>query len=263
MKNKIKKLFLLPNTLSCYDKGHWQSVIPQKVRDITVSLDLIFAETPKIARNLLKELGSTKPIQKIDIYPLNQQINEKTLDDYVNLAKERQNSGILSDAGCITIADPGAPLIKRAHAHGIKVIPLVGPSSVLLALMASGLNGQNFCFNGYLPKNPSQRNDAILALQRRSSSCHETQIFIETPYRNELLFNALVKNLDNTTTMSTAIDLTMPGEKIYCHSIEEWKMLIKSGFKLNARGRQTIFLFLAHQKVRTYASTKKSQQKTK
>lgn len=245
LNNKISKLFLLPNTLSYQDNDHWQLVFPQKVRDTITNLNLIFAETPKRARNLIKALGSTKLIQQIDIYPLDHETNESMLEKYIDLVKIRKNAGILSDAGCVAVADPGSIFIRKAHAQSIQIIPLVGPSSILLALIASGLNGQRFAFNGYLPKKNFEREKTILELQKRSNQHNETQIFIETPYRNEVLFQAFLKKLDLTTILSIAIDLTMPKETIVSKTIADWRQSNLSGSIPLLKNRQAIFLFLA------------------
>lgn len=260
--SKTNKLFLLPNTLSYCNNNHWKSVIPTETRNIITDLNLIFAETPKVARNFLKTLENIKPIQAIDIYPLNQYTKNETLELYLTMIKKRKHAGILSDAGCACIADPGQSLVRKAHKAAIQIVPLVGPNAILLALMASGLNGQKFTFHGYLPKESNKRNQAITELEQRSRNYNETQIFIETPYRNEALFKSLITNLANSTSISIAIDLTMPQEAIYCHTIMEWKKMYSLKLTPNLQKKQAVFLLLGHKQISNNTTSIKYQNKT-
>ena len=152
-----------------------------------------------------------------------------------------EDVGIISEAGCPGIADPGAELVSLAHRHGIRVVPLVGPSSILLALMASGLNGQRFAFHGYLPIPEAERNKAIAALEAESARYHQTQLFIETPYRNEKLFSALLAHCRPQTLLCVASDITLPHEQIRTRPIAQWKS--QPAPQLNKR--PSLFLLLA------------------
>jgi len=190
-------------------------------------------ENAKSARAFLGELGM--PVRELRISVL-------TEDSYSLLKplQEGRDLGLLSEAGCPAIADPGAKLVEAAHAKGYRVVPLVGPSSIVMALMASGLEGQRFTFCGYLPRDSAERKGAIQKLERRSRSEKETQIFIETPYRNDALFAALLETCAESTRLCVAADLTLPGETITSQTIAAWRRKPAPPGK-----RPAVFLLLA------------------
>jgi 16S rRNA (cytidine1402-2'-O)-methyltransferase len=186
-------------------------------------------ENAKSARAFLGALGM--PVRDLNLVEV-----ERAQD----LLKQGRNIGLLSEAGCPAIADPGAALIEAAHAAGCRVVPLVGPSSIVLALMASGLEGQRFAFCGYLPRDPSPRKAAIQRLERRSRAEKETQIFIETPYRNDALLAALLETCSPGTRLCVAADLTLAGETVRSAPIAQWR---KQPGRLGKR--PAVFLLLA------------------
>jgi len=176
-------------------------------------------ETPKAARAFLGTLALPRPIAELDIRPLDDDALRATLATLRNGA----DVGLLSDAGCPGVADPGAPLVEAAHENAIRVVPLVGPSAILLALMASGLNGQHFCFHGYLPVKAEARASALRALDQQSRAQRRTELFIETPYRNVALLRAACESLAPRTRLCVAADLTLDTETVDCRSIARWR----------------------------------------
>ena len=186
-------------------------------------------ENAKSARAFLGALGM--PVRELNI---------EVLGEDVSLHLKGRDLGLLSEAGCPAIADPGAKLVEAAHAKGYRVVPLVGPSSIVMALMASGLEGQRFAFCGYLPRDGSERKSSIQKLERRSKSEQETEIFIETPYRNDALFAALLETCAETTRLCVAADLTLPGEAIRSQTIAAWRRSATPPGK-----RPAVFLLLA------------------
>jgi len=213
-------LYLLPCTLG---NTPAECVLPQHVIDIARKLKYFVVEQPKSARQFLSALKPEHTIQSMHFASLNQHTEPRDLPDLLIPLLAGEDVGIISEAGCPGIADPGADLVMLAHQHGIKVVPLVGPSSILLALMASGLNGQCFSFHGYLPISDSERDRAILALEAESVQRKQTQLFIETPYRNEKLFVALLKRCRPQTLLCVATDITLASEDIQTHTIKFWK----------------------------------------
>lgn len=215
--------------------------VPTYVVDIVHSLEVFIVEKGKTARQYLKQLQTPIPFQNMTFFELNKHTDLKELPIFLAPALELgRNIGLMSEAGCPGVADPGADVIKLAHELNLEVVPLVGPSSILLALMASGLNGQTFAFQGYLPiKNP-ERSKRIQQLEQVARRNQQTQIFIETPYRNDSFLADLLKNLSPDTLLCVASDLTLPTEFIKTKSVFSWKndelpVLNK---------RPTIFLFL-------------------
>ena len=215
------KLYLIPTTLG--DTGETADVIPTSITQIINSIDEYIVENEKSARHYLKKMGIKKPLQEIILHPLNQHTQPNEISTYLNSIADGKNIGIISEAGCPAIADPGSEVVKIAQRKNIQVIPLVGPSSILLALMASGFNGQNFTFNGYLPKERSERIAKIKDLERLAQRKNQTQIFIETPYRNMHLLEDLVSSCESATQLCIACDITLPTEFIKTKSINEWK----------------------------------------
>ena len=219
MQNGI--LYLIPTTLG--DTAEVADVIPIKVNQIINTIDEYIVENEKSARHYLKKTGIQKPLQEIILHPLNQHTPAKDISTYLNSISQGKNIGIISEAGCPGIADPGADVVKLAHEKNIKVVPLVGPSSILLSLMASGFNGQNFAFNGYLPKEKSERIKKIKELEKLAIQKKQTQLFIETPYRNIHLLEDILANCGNQTKLCIACDISLPTEYIKTKSIFDWR----------------------------------------
>lgn len=213
-------LYLVPCTLGDTPAGQ---VLPQHVIDVARRLKYFVVEQPKTARQFLSALKPEQPIQSLHFASLNEHTDPKELAGLLAPLLEGHDLGIISEAGCPGIADPGADLVDLAHRKGIRVVPLVGPSSILLALMASGLNGQCFAFHGYLPIADAERSKAISKLEAESARLKQTQLFIETPYRNEKMFSALLTHCRPQTLLCVATNITLPGEQIQTRSIAQWK----------------------------------------
>lgn len=237
MTDTLGTLYLIPCTLGDTPA---EQVLPQHVINVARGLKNFVVEQPKSARQFLSALKPELPIQSMHFASLNQHTDPKDLADMLKPLLAGEDVGIISEAGCPGIADPGADLVSLAHRNGIRVVPLVGPSSILLALMASGLNGQCFAFHGYLPIEESARNKAITTLEAESVKRKQTQIFIETPYRNEKLFCALLAHCHPQTLLCVATDITLVTELIQTRSIAQWKT--KPGQQLNKR--PSLFLLL-------------------
>jgi 16S rRNA (cytidine1402-2'-O)-methyltransferase len=199
-------------------------------------------ENAKSARAALKAMGHPKPIRELEIIEIGHAPDAAVVKQLISRVRAGEHLAVLSEAGCPGVADPGAQLAEEAHAVGISVVPLSGPSAILLGLMASGLNGQRFAFVGYVPDKSPAREEALRALEARSRRDHETQILIETPYRNMALLKALIATLSGNTRLCVAVDLTLPREEIKTRSVAQWR----SDTALNrVEKRQAVFLFLA------------------
>jgi len=235
-------LYLIPNALGEGDAAALATVLPASVMARAASLGYFVGENAKSTRAFLKRVGVARPIQEIDIRELN--VNTPAAEIKALLAPilAGADGGLISEAGCPAVADPGALLVRRAHEHGVKVVPLVGPSSILLALMASGLDGQRFAFHGYLPVDPAERTKTLRELEQRSRKGRETQIFIETPYRNRTLLDALVATCAPSTLITVAVDLTLESERIATRTVSDWK---KNASAFDMHKRPAIFLILA------------------
>ncbi|MCT9123505.1 SAM-dependent methyltransferase [Cupriavidus gilardii] len=238
-------LYLIPNTLGKRDEADpLLAVIPADVQQIAASLDYLVAENAKTARAYLKKLGQTcplaRPIPQIEIRELNVNTPEAALAELLAPVLAGRDGGLLSEAGVPAVADPGANLVRLAHARGVRVRPLVGPSSILLAVMGSGLNGQSFAFNGYLPVDPAERTQRLRELEQWSRKHRQTQVWIETPYRNEALLAALKTTCAGTTLLSIAVDLTLPTETIVTQPLSAWQP-----GRLELHKRPAIFSILA------------------
>ena len=231
-------LYLIPTPLGALDTP---CLLPHEQAQITGLTDFV-VEAEKTARAHLKHLGVTTPIRELNLQTLNEHTDLKTLPELLKPLQEGRSMGILSEAGCPAVADPGANLVALAHRHGYEVRPLVGPSSLLLALMASGANGQNFAFKGYLPSEKSERIAALKSLEQRSRQQNETQLFIETPYRNDALLADALETLQPETRLCTAIDLTLPTQEIISQTVAAWR---KSKTLPNLKKRPTIFVLHA------------------
>lgn len=243
-------LFLLPNTLGvAHPAQPLFDVIPVEVQKITASLSHFVAENAKTTRAYLKLVHANYPLalplQEISISELNINTKETELPALLAPLLQGQDVGLISEAGVPAVADPGANLVRLAHQHQIAVRPLVGPSSLLLAVMASGLNGQSFAFNGYLPTDASSRSKRIQELEARSRKDSQTQLFIETPYRNGALLEALCQACQPATQLCVATDLTLGSESIQTKSVAQWAGLLAKGKMPDFNKKPTVFLFLA------------------
>lgn len=240
-------LYLIPNTLGATDA--LASVIPEQVQAITAALDYFVAENAKTARAFLKLIDAAhplaKPLQEIEIAELNVNTPAAALAGLLAPLLAGRDAGLVSEAGVPAVADPGADLVRLAHTHGIPVRPLVGPSSLLLAVMASGLNGQSFAFNGYLPTDAAARAKRIRELELRSRAERQTQLFIETPYRNAAMLDALVAACQGATLVCVATDLSLPSETIRTQSASAWKAQLGAGRAPDFHKKPTVFLLLA------------------
>jgi len=186
-------------------------------------LDCFIVERAKTARAHLKAMGHPLPMQQIEMRELNEHTRDSELDSLLAPLRAGRDVGLLSEAGCPAVADPGSDLVRAAHRAGIPVVPLVGPSSILLTLMASGLGGQRFAFHGYLPAKEPERSQAIRALEAAARKQRSTQLFIETPYRAAALLEALAQTLHPETLVSVGVDLTLPGQTIRTRRAAAWR----------------------------------------
>jgi 16S rRNA (cytidine1402-2'-O)-methyltransferase len=245
-------LYLIPNTLGPADdhtNDPLAAIIPSSVQNIVAKLDYFIAENAKTMRVFLKLVGLksplAKPLQEIRISELNVQTDASALPALLAPILDGVDAGLISEAGVPAVADPGANLVRLAHAHGITVKPLVGPSSLLLAVMASGLNGQSFAFNGYLPIDTTQRIKRVKELENRSKQERQTQLFIETPYRNAALLETLAATCQDNTLICIATDLTLASETIATQSTAKWKQDLRGGKSPDFHKKPTVFLLLA------------------
>lgn len=213
-------LILLPSSLG---SAPWQRFLPIEAHAAGCALRHFVVENAKAARAQLKIMEHPGPLAQLSITPLPDTDDPAALDRLLLPTETGQDVGLMSDAGCPGVADPGSVLVARAHSRGIAVRPLVGPSSLLLALMASGLNGQSFAFNGYLPVAEAERDSHIRRLEEESHHLGRTQIFIETPYRNDRMFAALLKHLRPDTRLCVARDLTTDEELIMTRCVADWR----------------------------------------
>ncbi|WP_250472736.1 SAM-dependent methyltransferase [Caballeronia sp. GAFFF1] len=234
-------LYLIPNTLGEGDAAALASVLPEPVRAQAAALGYYIGENAKTTRAFLKKVGTQRPIQEIEIRELNVNTPRAEIDRLLAPILAGADAGLVSEAGCPAVADPGALLVRRAHERGVKVVPFVGPSSILLALMASGMNGQSFAFNGYLPVDAAERGKRLRELEQLSRKANQTQIFIETPYRNRAMLDTLVAACAPSTLICVAVDLTLPGEKIVTRTAADWKKETAP----DLHKRPAIFLLLA------------------
>ena len=215
------KLYLIPTTLG-YETEPLE-VMPLSVKKVIEQIDYYIVENEKSARRFIKKISPKKQQATLTIKLLDKYAIEEETQKYLDVCAQGFNVGLLSEAGVPAIADPGASIVKLAHQKEIRVIPLVGPSSILMAMMSSGMNGQNFAFNGYLPIDKGERKRAIKELERLSFDKNQSQIFIETPYRNEKMLADLKSILSPTTSLCIAADITLPTEFIKTYSVKDWK----------------------------------------
>ena len=234
-------LYLIPNTLGEGDASALAAVLPAAVQARASTLGYYIGENAKTTRAFLKKVGTERPIQEVEIRELNVNTPAGEIDRLLAPILDGADAGLVSEAGCPAVADPGALLVRRAHERGVKVVPLVGPSSILLALMASGLNGQSFAFHGYLPVDAAERAKRLRELEQQSRKAKQTQIFIETPYRNRALLDTLITTCAPSTLICVAVDLTLDTETIASRPAAEWK----KAPALDLHKRPAIFLILA------------------
>ncbi len=228
------KLYLIPTTLGDSDIA---TVIPAEVIAIIGKLDVFIVENIRTARRYIRKLHREKSIDNITFYELNKRSKVADIARFLNDIKAGKDVGILSEAGNPCIADPGASVVELAHKKQVTVVPLVGPSSILMALIASGMNGQNFAFNGYLPIHPQDRTKKLLALEMRSRKEHQAQIFMETPFRNPKFLDDILKTLNKNTRLCIATDISLASESIVTKTIADWKTQ-----KPDIHKRPTIFI---------------------
>jgi len=211
-------LYLIPVSLG---GDNAQSALPSATLAIARRLDAFIAENAKSARRFLKTIGHPRPLQEIRFQVLDEHTDARKVDSLLAPLLAGEDCGLMSEAGCPGVADPGAVLVRRAHAAGVRVVPLVGPSSILLALMASGMDGQRFTFHGYLPADKAGRARKLKELE--ANARNETQIFIETPYRSAAMLDALLEYCRGDTLLCLATDLTLPSESVTTRAISDWK----------------------------------------
>jgi 16S rRNA (cytidine1402-2'-O)-methyltransferase len=216
----LGKLYLIPTTMGECDP---MDVLPQTVKRTIDFIDHYIVENEKTARKSIKEVHPDKKQSELILFVLNKRTEVKEHQDFIQPLLEGKNVGLMSEAGCPGVADPGAVIVKLAHEKGIQVVPLVGPSSILLAMMASGMNGQSFTFHGYLPIDKDEKKASFKTLERTSFEKNQSQIFIETPYRNNNLLEDLLQTLHPDTHLCIATDITLPTEYIRTKKIAAWK----------------------------------------
>ena len=212
-------LYLIPTSLS---KRVLKDELKEKDLEIVRGIKFFIVETPKVARAYLKDMGMV--LQDLSMGILDEHSKRADIPYLLEPLIHGNTVGLMTDAGCPGVGDPGSMVVRECHRLGIKVVPLVGPSSVILSLMASGLNGQRFRFLGYLPKEPESRRRKIKSIERESAKGNESQIFIEAPYRNKSIFNDILEVCSSNTDLTIAIDITGKDEYINTMSIREWRM---------------------------------------
>lgn len=234
---KKGKVYLIPSTLGDIPP---LEVLPISIKRAIEEIDYYIVENEKTARHFIKKISPRKSQPSLQLFALNKFTEPSDIPTFLDPCLEGFDVGILSEAGCPGIADPGAAVVKIAHQKHIQVVPLVGPSSILLGLMASGLNGQNFAFNGYLPIDSSERKKEIKKLEKKSREESQSQLFIETPYRNNKLLEELTKTLVPSTSICVAADITLPTEFIVTKTAAAWK-----NENVDLHKRPTIFIIQA------------------
>ncbi|PRX54488.1 SAM-dependent methyltransferase [Flagellimonas meridianipacifica] len=231
------KVYLIPTTLG--DNAPLE-VLPISIKRTIENIDYYIVENEKTARRFIKKVSPGKSQGDIEIETINKYTDPAVIPSFLDPCIHGDDVGVLSEAGCPGIADPGADVVRIAHEKRIQVVPLVGPSSILMAMMSSGMNGQNFAFNGYLPIEVPERKAMIKRLERLSRETGQSQIFMETPYRNDKLLSELTKTLQKSTRLCIATDITLPTEFIQTKSVHEWKELT-----IDLNKRPTIFIIQA------------------
>ncbi|MDR0955234.1 MAG: SAM-dependent methyltransferase [Rikenellaceae bacterium] len=214
------KIYLIPTPIGETEPS---DVTPLGNQQTIRSLDYFVVENLRSARRFLRRAGVERPIDDLRLEELNEHTPPEAIEALLRPVLQGQSAGIISEAGVPAVADPGADLVALAHRHGVEIVPLVGPSSILLAVMASGLNGQSFAFNGYLPIKQPERNRAIRLYEERALRENQSQFFIEAPYRNTKLFDDLIVCLGAETRLTVAVDILQPDQLIRTRRVAEWK----------------------------------------
>ena len=234
MNDHTGTLYLIPTLLG---DNPTLEVLPVSVKKIIELVDDFIVENDKTARRFIKQICPEKSQPNLNLNLLNKYTEQADLERFLDACKSGKPTGLLSEAGCPGIADPGADVVKLAHENNIKVVPLVGPSSILLALMGSGMNGQSFAFNGYLPIDKQEKKSTLKRLERLSFDHNQTQAFIETPYRNNKILEDMCNILQPQTRLCIACDITLPTEYILTQTVKEWKHT-----KVDLHKRPAIFI---------------------
>ena len=230
-------LYLIPSPLGEKDPSE---VIPAPVLESLGRFKTFVVEEVRTIRRYLSRAGLKGKIEGLDFHELNEHTDDATIESYIHLFDSGNDVALISEAGLPAVADPGAKLVALAHSHGIRVVPMVGPSSLMLALMASGLNGQSFAFCGYIPAKTDQRRSRLRAIEKMSVQLNQTQILIETPYRNDALFADILSVCSPSTRVCVAADITTKNEYIMTRKVAQWK---KTGLVIGKR--PCVFLILA------------------
>lgn len=231
-------LYLIPSTIG---DTPIEKVLPPEIAAIINTITFYIAENERTVRRFLIKAGLKVPINELTFFVLDKHTTNEEKSNFLKPIIEGHNVAVISEAGCPGVADPGSEIVRMAHSKGIKVVPLVGPSSILLALMASGMNGQSFAFLGYLPVKPNERAEKIKQIERRSSIEHQTQIFIEAPYRNMQMLDDLIKYCNASTRICIAADITTDDEFIQTKTVVDWQKN-----KPQLHKRPVIFLLDTH-----------------
>ena len=230
------KLYLIPSPLG---EGSPADVLPAPLFEALPGIKRYVVEEVRTARRFLSAAGLKGHIDQLEFHTLNEHTPASEVETFLSLFEDGSPVGLISEAGIPAVADPGARLVALCHRHGIEVVPFVGPSSLMMALMSSGLDGQSFAFNGYIPAKADERKNALKALEKRSH--HQTQILIETPYRNDSLFKDMLSVLSPSTRLCIAADITCPDQFIRTLTVAQWKQL--KDFSIGKR--PCVFLFQA------------------
>lgn len=220
MSSKTGRLFLIPASLG---SENIQAILPANNSEVVNGLDMFIVENLRTARRFLRAAGYLRPFDEVQFYFLNKHSSDDDLPEFIQMMLNGRNIGLLSEAGCPCIADPGHEVVLLAHQNGIPVVPLVGPSSILLALMASGFNGQQFAFHGYLPIDKTERARKLKQIELAAWKDSQTQIFMETPFRNNQMMAAMMEILRPDTLLCVACDLTLTSEFIKSQPVGNWK----------------------------------------
>lgn len=235
-KREYGTIYMLPCPIS---EGDPYDVLPEANRAVMARIDYFIVENVRSARRFLSAAKTGRRIEELEFVECSEHTSVEDVEPLLRPVLEGRDCGIISEAGLPGVADPGADVVALAQRKGIRVVPLVGPSSILMALMASGQNGQSFAFGGYLPIKPAERAKALKNFERRAIAEHQSQIFIETPYRNDKLFEEMLSVLLPTTRLTVAVDITSPLQSITTRSIAEWRKAAKP----ELHKRPAIFIF--------------------
>lgn len=215
----MSALYLIPVTLG---ETPIEQVLPAYNKEVILTLRHFIVEDVRSARRFLKRVEKEIDIDALTFYPLNKHTSPEAISGYLKPLEQGESMGVISEAGCPAVADPGADVVAMAQRKGLEVVPLVGPSSIILSVMASGFNGQSFAFNGYLPIEADQRARKLKALEQRATTEHQTQLFIETPYRNNKMVEEILRTCRPQTKLCIAANLTCPDAYVHTHSVKDW-----------------------------------------